>query len=269
MSGVTGSSTITSREKFNTILDDYKQSIKKLPGLKNIQVSGSYNSDITKNTFGDIDLIITMDGTDKKQVKKNIQKYLVNLKKTSPFVSEKYKGRMSYNSGEIITINYNDTQIDNIIALSETEADFKLNFLNLPAEKQGLLLGLMKVVFIEGWDATTYPLINTEEVCYNLSSKELQLRLVQYYPGTLKEKKRTILNTSTRWNEVQDLIPFDFNDSFEELVQQIKLLKPRSIRRIQGVFKSMVSVKSGEIGKPKGQRKQYCLDIVQNINKEN
>ena len=263
---VTATPAIPSRVQFKKILSDYTKILKDFPGFVNVVPSGSYNSDMNKSTFGDMDIVVTFDTLlSKKEIKVELAEYLTKTKKTKSFISEKYNGRMFYNSGEIITVNFMDAQIDNIIALSPEEATFKTNFLDLPAEKQGLLLGLMKVVFIEEWDACSLDLKDDEEVEYNLSSKELQLRKIQYKPGTLKEVKRTILQTSTLWDEVQSLVPFDFNDSFEEIVEQLKNLKPRSRERIKGIFKSMVSVKSGEVGKQKGQRKTYCLEMISKL----
>ena len=270
MSGVTGNNPIKGRNIFKKIYDDYTSNLLKIPEVKNVQISGSYVSNANKKEFGDMDLILTVNtNLDKKEFKKKLAKTLVNLKGTKPFVSPKYKGRKFYNSGEIITVSYKSKdiepcQIDNIIALSNDEAKFKLNFLNMSAEKQGLLLGLMKVVFIENWK-TPIPSPKDTEYEYNLSSKELSLRLVKYKPGTLKEIKREIIWTSTKWEDVLSLVPFDLNKTFAELVSDCKTLKPRSKNRIKGIFKSMVSVKSGEVGKPKGQRKEYCITQIEKL----
>ena len=270
MSGVTGNEPIKGRDEFKKIYDDYTSNLLKIPGVKNVQISGSYISNRAKTEFGDMDLIVTVDtNLNKKEFKKKLAEYLIKFKGNEPFVSPKYKGRKFYNSGEIITVSYKSKnsepcQIDNIIALSDDEANFKLNFLNLPAEKQGLLIGLMKVVFIEKWQ-TPMPSPKDTEFEYNLSSKELSLRLVTYKPGTLKEIKREVVWSSTNWDDVMNLVPFDFNKTFEELVEQSKSLKPRSKNRVKGIFKSMVSVKSGEIGKPKGKRKEYCIAQIDKL----
>ena len=44
-----------------------------------------------------------------------------------------------------------------------------------------------------------------------------------------------------------------------------KLKNERSKNRIKGIFKSMVSIKSGEVGTPKGDNKQIALDAVDSI----
>jgi hypothetical protein len=60
---------------------------------------------------------------------------------------------------------------------------------------------------------------------------------------------------------------YDFDEPFETLVYNIKykLKNPRSINRIKGVFKSMVSVKSGEINTLKGKEKEQALNIISNL----
>lgn len=263
MSGVVGANAIPSREQYNKILKEYTEVLKGFPEFVEVQTSGSYNSDSNKTSFGDMDLIITLNAKDKKEIKKSLANYLLSTNKMNPFVSEKYAGKMYYNSGEIITVNFMDAQIDNIVALDKKEAKFKLNFLNLPAEKQGLLLGMMKTIFVEN---PCY-IGKNKELAWNLSSKELQLREVEYFPGTLKEKTRKVLESYTDWNKVESLHSLDFNKSFDQLVQDINttLKVQRSKERVKGIFKSMVTVKSGEQGKEKGLRKQRALDIVSNL----
>jgi hypothetical protein len=56
---------------------------------------------------------------------------------------------------------------------------------------------------------------------------------------------------------------FDFK--FVELVSAInsRIKNPRSRERIKGLFASMISVKSGEIGTEKGAEKEKSLKLVQ------
>ena len=158
MSGSTGADRIKSREHFKKFLDSYEKIIKSFPGFVSIKPSGSYNSNLSKQDFGDIDLITHIKSNkDKATVKKELSAHLAKLPDTVivPFGSERYKGKKFLNTGEIVTIRYHDeelgysVQIDNIIALDSTEANFKSKFLDLPAEKQGLILGLTKVATIE------------------------------------------------------------------------------------------------------------------------
>lgn len=292
MSGVTGNNKIQSRKDFREILKSYKEVIKDFPGYKSLETSGSYNSDKSKKTFGDIDLILHVDGklynNDKKEVKKALAKFLTSLPDSLvvPFVSDKYYGKRYYNSGEIITISYQvpnpgiqACQIDNIIALDETEAKFKKDFLDMPAAKQGLVLGLIKTALIEqqpnavfkrlGIKENSKDLSDLQEYEFNLSSKEIQLRKVTYTEkGSFKQANREIVWTSRDWNILQKILKdFDLSLSFDRLLKQTKdtLKKTRSTKRMAGVFRSMISIKSGEVGKKKGYDKQKALDKVQKI----
>ena len=295
MSGVTGNIKIQSRKDFKTIVKHYKKIISKFPGFTSLDTSGSYNSNKAKTTFGDIDLIVNIDGSmydnDKMAVKKALAKYLTSQsdKEIVPFISDKYAGKRFYNSGEIITVSYKAPeigieacQIDNIIALDEVEAKFKKDFLDMPAEKQGLVLGLTKVATLEtplkrlfkkvGINAPT-EIDKNQEYEFNLSSKEIQLRLVTYdaellAKGKYKQTSRTIEWTSRDFTKLESILwQFKLDVSFNDLVKQskAKLKNARSLRRISGVFKSMISIKSGEVGTEKGANKQKALDKVQRI----
>lgn len=283
MSGVAGGDRIQ-REDFDRVVNDYIQKVLE-PYLPNIKwkISGSYHNPAKKD-FGDIDLIITLPGEDKKQVKLELQKYLESLPKDVilPFTSEKYRGKRSYNSGEIVSILYpqgngKTAQIDNMVSLSSQETDFKGSFLDLPAEKQGLVLGLVKVACIEENPQQIFRRLNikgvpdkiedNQEFEFNLSGQNLTLRLNTYEPGTFKEIDRQELWKSNKWSDVENLLnKYDFSSSFDELLQSLNrnLKNPRSKNRVLGVFKSMISVKSGEVGTPKGAAKEKALQDLQN-----
>ena len=158
MSGVAGADRVKSRQDYQKFLASYKNIISKFPGFVSIQPSGSYNSNLEKNDFGDIDLITHIKSSkNKKEVKQDLVHFFEKMPDTviTAFTSEKHAGRRSYNSGEIVTVRYHDhalgysAQIDNIIALDHVEAGFKQEFLDMPAEKQGLVLGLVKIAAIE------------------------------------------------------------------------------------------------------------------------
>jgi hypothetical protein len=260
MSGVTGYGPIQGRKKFESIVDSYIKELRKNPKVKDVKISGSFISNPKKTTFGDIDLIVTVDANDKKAFKKEFAEWIKSIP-VQPFKG-KYAGRKFYNAGELVSVAYKDAQIDNIIALSPKEAEFKLKFLNLPAEKQGLILGAIKSYF-----TIKDPKVSDKELQYNLSSKELQLREVIYYPGTTKEKSRKVLKSWVDWGKVEELLKdvgINSNDSFNEIFEVIETYNPRAQRRIAGVFGSMVSVKSGEVGTEKGKRKEEALKKVQN-----
>lgn len=283
MSGLAGAERVRSRDDFNKFLIGYQQLIKQFPGFVNITPSGSYNSNINKQNFGDIDLILQIDSTNNKT---DVKKELVNFFTAQPtfvivpFDSAKHCGKRTYNSGEIVTVRYyNDqleysVQIDNIVALSTQEATFKKKFLDIPAEKQGLLLGLIKIAAIETDPMTlfqklgiqiTTKLEKDQEFEFNLSSVELQLRLVTYEPNSYIQKSKNVLWNSQQFDDITSLLyQYDINQDFDNLLMQIKqtIKNPRSSQRISGIFGKMITVKSGEIGTAKGTSKEISLSKV-------
>ena len=283
MSGVAGAERIKSREDFSQFIKSYSNVISKFPGFVSITPSGSYVSNLSKQDFGDIDLITHIQSfKDKATIKKELAEYLLSLPANIivPFESAKYKGKRVYNSGEIISVRFYDkqlgysAQIDNVIALDKEEANFKENFLNLPAEKQGIILGLVKVATLETDPKilfqklgikTKLDIEDNQEYTFNLSSSELQLRLITYKPSSYEEENREIVWRSKDFFNIEKLLPqFDLEVPFEDLLQQAnsKLKNPRSKKRVAGLFSSMISIKSGEIGTEKGATKQKALDVI-------
>lgn len=285
MSGVAGADRVKSRQDYQQFINSYKQLLSKFPGFVSIQPSGSYNSDLNKNDFGDIDLITHIKSTkNKKEVKLELVHFFEKQPDTTivAFTSDKHAGRRTYNSGEIVTVRYHDhhlgysAQIDNIIALDHIEASFKQEFLDMPAEKQGLVLGLVKIATVETDPKILFNKlgINTplnlepnQEFEFNLSSNELQLRKVTYEPGTFKQVDREILWTSKNFGDLAKLLyQYDLSKGFDELLAQSQatIQNPRSKNRMQGVFGSMITVKSGEVGTAKGANKVAALDKIKN-----
>lgn len=286
MSGSTGAGRIKSRTDYLKFVGEYKLLLSKYSDFISLEPTGSINSDSSKESFGDIDLIVHLKGNDKKLAKKSLEHWFLSLSEYNlrPFTSSKYNGRRTLNTGEIITIRYfseemsYSVQIDNIIALTRAEAKFKKNFLDMPAEKQGLVLGLVKVASIENNIPNMFnklkiakvdTIINlkqNEEYCFNLSSKELQLRIVTYIPGTYKEHSREVVWRSMDIDAISKLLHnYDLLGTFEDLLEEakIKISSARSKKRIPGVFKSMITVKSGEEGTKKGDNKISALEKVE------
>jgi hypothetical protein len=286
MSGSAGGNRIPRSAVEKTVKEYIDKVLSKVPGFKSAKVSGSYNTS-AKQDFGDIDLITSFEGEDKKEFKKQLAKYLESLPDDVivPFKSEKYAGKKTMNTGEIVTILYPITgmpgefvQIDNIIALSEEEGDFKQNFLDYPAEIQGLILGLVKVVTLEEdpnkviakMGIKNIPTLESnQEYEFNLSSAGLTLRIVTLAED-YKQLERTDVWKSSNWGDVKKLLAtYNIDQSFKDLVSDLKKLKnPRSKNRIKGIFKSMVSIKSGEVNTPKGDNKQMALDTVAMLEKK-
>jgi Cytidylyltransferase-like len=280
MSGVAGAERVKSRQDFRQFLSSYQKLVSKFPGFVSLRPSGSYNSNLKKNDFGDIDLIVHIKSDqDKPTVKKQLQAFFHQQPETVivPFSSEKHAGKRSYNAGELVSVRYHDdqlgysAQIDNIVALDETEAGFKQSFLDFPAEKQGLILGLVKVASIETDPAELFkrlgipaqpPLAPNQEYEFNLSSVELQLRVNTYKTGTYELENKQVIWASKTFGDLEKLLyQYDLSDNYTGLLAQAKknIHNPRSAQRIVGVFGSMVTVKSGEIGTAKAAGKEQAL----------
>ena len=287
MSGSAGGNRIIRSSVAKTAEDYINKVLSKFPGFKGAKISGSYNTG-SKNDFGDLDLIVNLTATDKKSIKVELAKYLSSLSDNIivPFKSDKYKGKKHLNTGEIITILYPITgqpgeyvQIDNMVSISDEEAEFKKEFLDYPAEIQGLILGLSKVICLEEDPKTIFARLGiknvptlepNQEYEFNLSSAGLTLRVVTL--DNFKEVERTEVWKSSNWSSIKKLFTgYNIDGSFEDLLNDItsKVKNIRSKTRIKGIFNSMVSIKSGEVNTPKGDNKQQALDKVNSTLSEN
>tara|TARA_R110001606_G_scaffold88112_6_gene198318 strand:+ start:1122 stop:1970 length:849 start_codon:yes stop_codon:yes gene_type:complete len=278
MSGVSGSNRIN-RKDFVSVLNIYrKEVLEKIPGFISVSVSGSFESNQSKADFGDMDLIVQFRSNDnKKDLKKSLVKHFGSLSDDViiPFSSDKYRGRKSYNSGEIVTVSFpqpeGTVQIDNIIALSPEEVEYKKRFLDLPAPKQGLLAGVVRTsLFEKGYSYFGLIRPSDAELEFVISSKQLQLREVslEMKSGSLVESSRKILSTTMNWDKVELITPdYDWDLSFEDLVEQVRknITNIRSLSRIVGLFKSQVTVKSGEIGTPKAKEKEESVKLMETL----
>lgn len=281
MSGAAGGTRIPRAAVDQTVKDFVNNILSKIPGFKSAKISGSYNQPV-KQDFGDIDLVVSIE-TDqpKKEVKKMIVDYFEGLSdKQLPYLNtEKYKGKKAINHGEIISNLYpisgmpgEFVQIDNIIAVSESEGDFKKVVLDYPAEIQGLILGLVKTPLLEEKPEQVFkrmgikdvpPLGPDQEYEFHLDTTGLTLKIV-----TLDENYRqlnsNIIWESTDWNDVKRLLKdFNLDGTFKDFIEKIKKFKnPRSKNRVKGYFKTSIKVGSAEKGTPKGDGKQQALDTV-------
>ena len=284
MSGSTGAERIKSRSDYLQFIKSYKILLKDFNGIVNIVPSGSFNSDSDKTTFGDIDLIVEFNTKETKQdIKKRLRDFLFRLPSSiiCGFTSEKYNGARCLNTGEILTIRYYDkeleysVQLDNIISLSDKETGFKLKFLNIPAEKQGLIIGLVKVALLES-KIDLFKLLGinvpeleiNQEYEFNISTIELQLRKVTYQPNTFIQIKKEVVWVSKDFYTVNNLLyQYNLETNFLDLFKQVKntLVNPRSSNRIKGLFNSMVTIKSGEQNTQKAITKQLALDLINTL----
>jgi len=283
MSGCTGADRIT-KEKVQLVTTNYITNIlSKYPHYKGkYKITGSYNVG-KKQTYGDIDMVVLMDNTmPKNEMKKDFTKWLVknyDEKTIQRFTSIKHTGKRFYNAGELVSIKYpqnktTSVQIDNIFSMDENEFNFKTNFLNLPAEIQGLYLGIIKTIMLEVNPkrilndlCINIELDNKFEYEFNLSGQALQLRKVKL--ENYKTISSEIVWESSNWEDVEYLLKLRNcnTQDFYILLQNIKnnFYNRRSKHRIKGLFKSMISVKSGEINTEKGYHKEMCLSRVSNL----
>ena len=282
MSGVAGGDRI-SNEHVNSTAKSYIDTVlSSFPGFVSADVTGGVAAG--KSDHGDIDLIVHIEGTDKRAIKKELQNYLENqsVNKILPFRSDKYKGRRSYNAGELVSVLFPQTdagktaQIDNIVAVTKDESAFKKSFLDWPAEKQGLILGLIKTAIQEANATKTIDRLfasiglgapKTNRVLeFNLSGIELQLRAYEKdHRGREAKGTREVLWKSNNLNDVVSLLRgYDLTKSFDDLLPDVQasLKHPTSKDRVKGVFNAMVSIKSGEVGTPKADRKQETINMV-------
>jgi predicted nucleotidyltransferase len=284
MSGSAGGNRVT-RQAVQKTVDSYIEKVlQKFKAFKDAKISGSYNTG-TKEDFGDIDLIVTFEGTDKKELKKELVDFFNTIPDDIivPFKSDKYKGKKSLSTGEIVTVLYpiegmegEFVQIDNMVSLSDEESTFKKSFLDYPAEIQGLLLGLVKIVLIEENPQEVFKrlgiknipsLESNQEFEFNLSSAGLTLRKVTLTPE-FKETGREEVWKSSNWQDVRNLLKnYEIDSDFENLLNNIvkQTKNQRSKNRIKGIFSSMISVKSGEVGTPKGDNKTKSIQKVQDL----
>jgi predicted nucleotidyltransferase len=284
MSGSAGGNRVTRQAVEKTVNSYIEKVLKKFKAFKDAKISGSYNTG-TKEDFGDIDLIVTFEGDDKKVLKKQLVDFFNTIPDDTivPFKSDKYKGKKSLSTGEIVTVLYpiegiedQFVQIDNMVSLSDEESTFKKSFLDYPAEIQGLLLGLTKIVLLEEKPEEVFKrlgiknlpkLEQDQEFEFNLSSAGLTLRKVTLTPE-FKETAREDVWKSSNWNDVKKLLKnYDIDGDFEKLLDDIvkNTKNERSKNRIKGIFKSMITVKSGEVGTPKGEKKTQSIKKVEDL----
>ena len=279
MSGAAGGVTIN-KEDLKATIRDYRENV-----LKPLNLDKSYN--ITgirrrpeKMVFGDIDIVLSFPQGEKKQLKKDFANHLAQVEKI-PTMPHK-KNLKYFIHGSIVTTLYpivgkedQYVQIDNIIAASEDEGKFTYSMLDLPAQEQGLALGLAKAVFTELNPTQVNQLFKDlnipqpietptegEEYDFNLNTSELSLRIVPIGKNGGRE-----IWKSSKFSDIQTLLNslgVDIEkDKFDTIIQTVKGFKNRrSIDRLKGMFARNIRVGSAEVGRDKGMAKQQSLDKV-------
>lgn len=286
MSGSIGANRIPREAVAPTVKKYIEDILKKYPPFRTAKISGSYNT-VVKADHGDIDLIIHIDAgeDDKKLLKKKFAEYLNSLPNDVivPFKAGRHQGKKTAGTGDIVIAQipiegYPDltVQVDNMIVTSEQESGYRKSFLDIPGEKQALLIGLAKTILMEENPEEVFKRLGinnlpklepNQEFEFNLSSKGLTLRLVTL-DDNYRELSRNDIWDSFDWNDVVKLFSkYDLNSSFEDLLNKVKtdLKNPRSKNRIKGLFKSMLVIGAGEKGTPKGDNKEAALDAIDKL----
>ena len=297
MSGSIGADRIQKSAVERTV-DWFKENVlQHFEGYKSAVISGSFNSNKSKKDYGDVDLVVQVDAQDLKEVRKQFQDYIESLPDniTVPFKAGKHKGEKSQLYGTVVTCQVPiqgfeglTVQVDCNFALTEKEQEFQKNFLDLPAEKQALLMGLVRVILMEEEPDKIFKRLHitklpdleaNQEFEFVLSSQGLTLRKVTL--EDFKEVDRKDIWRSKDWSNVEALLRgYGINQDFDGLLGEIssKLKKARSKRRLLGIVQSTINVSEGEKGTAKGDVKERAIEkaedklavgIVQDVEPKN
>ena len=278
MSGAAGGSRI-SKENLKDTIRDYRENVLKPLGLdKSYSITG-VRSRPEKDIFGDIDIVVSFPGGDKKELKQDLAKFISQIDKI-PSLPHK-KNNKYFIHGNIVSMLYpivgeegEYVQIDNIVTTSKEEGKFTYNMLDLPAQEQTLAIGLAKTIFTELDEKQIENLFKElnvptndrpskeEEYDFNLNPSELSLRIVPIGKNDGREIWR-----SNKFEDVKKLtaaLGVDIEkDKFDDIVSKIKKFKNRrSIDRLKGMFTKNICVGDAEKGIEKGIKKQQAMDTV-------
>ena len=278
MSGAAGGSRIN-KEDLKATIRDYRDNVLKPLGLdKSYSITG-VRSRPEKNIFGDIDIVVSFSGGDKKELKQDLAKFLSQVDKI-PSIPHK-KNNKYFIHGNIVSTLYpiigkekEYVQIDNIVTTSKEEGKFVYNMLDLPAQEQTLAIGLAKAIFTELDEKQIERLFKElnvptnerpgedEEYDFNLNPSELSLRIVPIGKNDGRE-----IWTSNKFEDVKKLtaaLGVDIEkDKFDTIVSKVKKFKNRrSIDRLKGMFAKNIRVGDAEKGIEKGIKKQQAMDAV-------
>ena len=278
MSGAAGGSRI-SKENLKATIRDYRENV-----LKPLDLDKSYSitgvrSRPEKDIYGDIDIVVSFPGGDKKELKQDLAKFISQIDKI-PSLPHK-KNNKYFIHGNIVSILYpiigkegEYVQIDNIVAASKEEGKFAYNMLDLPAQEQTLAIGLAKTIFTELDEKQIEKLFKElnvptsdrpgegEEYDFNLNPSELTLRIVP-----IGEKDGREIWRSNKFEDVKKLtaaLGVDIEkDKFDTIVSKVKKFKNRrSIDRLKGMFAKNIRVGDTEKEIEKGIKKQQAMDAV-------
>jgi len=278
MSGAAGGSRIK-KEDLKATIRDYRDNVLKPLGLDKSYTITGVRTRPEKEIFGDIDVVVSFPGGDKKELKQTLAKFIEQVNKI-PEIPQK-KNKKYFIHGSIVSILYpiygkeNEyVQIDNIVTASKEEGKFTYKMLDLPAQEQGLALGLVKAVFTELDQNQINKLFKDlgisdiekpgegEEYDFNLNPSELSLSIVPVGKGGGKTIWKS--NKFSDIKIVLNALGIDIEkDKFDTIISKIKKFKNRrSIDRLKGMYAKNIRVGDAEVGLDKGIKKQQSLDTV-------
>ena len=154
MSGSIGADRIPRSAVQNTVDKYIEKVLSGFDGFRSAKITGSYNTG-QKKDHGDIDLAVHIEAGDRdiKTVKKDLMSYLESNPDTIAFRSGRNKGKKAQMYGTVVTCQFPiigfeglAVQIDNMVVLSEKDQEYQKNFLDADAAKQGLEMGLVRVI---------------------------------------------------------------------------------------------------------------------------
>ena len=290
MSGSIGGSRIPTKAVKPTVDNYINKVLQGFKGYQECDTTGSYNvimklGQEKKEGHGDIDLVVHIESNDLKKTKKDFKNYLDSLPDdiTPKFVFGNHKGEKSQLYGAIVTCGFpifgdeqKYVQIDNVIVSTKNDMKYQKTFLDLNAQKQALIQGLVRVILQyenkdEIWKHFEFKGLPTpdkdQEYEFVCSPTGLSLRLVTLTSERKEDtKKRVELWRSNNWEDVEWLLRnYDVEGTAEECLDKVaeRIKDRRSRDRIVGVVKSMIRVGPGEVGTPKGDAKQEFINLCQ------
>lgn len=288
MSGSIGGSRIQTKQVKPTVENYIDKVLKGFDGYKSCDTTGSYNvimklGQEKPGGHGDIDLVVHIENSDLKKCKQDFKKYLESLpdELTPKFTFGNNKGKKAQLYGAIVTCGFpiageegKYVQIDNVIVPDEASKKYQKTFLDLNAQKQALIQGLVRVIMTHEDKEPIWKHFNFEgfpepakdqEYEFVVSPSALSLRLVTLTPERKEDsKKRVELWRSNNWEDIEWLLrDYDVTGTAEECLEKVaeRITDQRSRDRIVGVVNSMIRVGPGETGTPKGDAKQAFIDL--------
>lgn len=292
MSGSIGANRISTKSIKPTVEDYIDKVLSKFPGYKSCDTTGSYNvimklGQEKQGGHGDIDLVVHIEHSDLKKLKKEFKSYCEKLPDdvTVPFRDGKRKGDKAQLFGAIVTVGFpihgetdKYVQIDNILVTTEKDMTFQKSFLDMNAQKQALFQGLVRVLLQHedkepiwkhfGFEGLPEPKLD-QEYEFVLSTAGLSLRLITLTSERKEDtKKRVEVWRSNDWNDVKWLMKnYDFDGEYEDELKIVakRITDERSRSRIVGIIRSMIHVGPGEIGTPKGKAKEDGIRLAEEI----